>query len=209
MEGYLTVEGVGESLFEDRKSRFYGFVTRIQDEQDVIEFRHGIMRDIPDARHYCSAYRIQRTGVDHYSDAKEPHGTAGMPILNVLQHRELQDVVCVVARIFGGTLLGKGGLVHAYSQAAAEAVDAATIVRCIPCRELSVSVEYAQYDALIARLAQMGIAPKDVSYAQDVTLTAEVASREADAVSDAVRDFCHGRARVNLGPEHMGTVPLT
>ena len=131
-----------------------------------------------------------------------------MPILNVLQHRELQDVACVVARIFGGTLLGKGGLVHAYSQAAAEAVDAATIVRCIPCRELSVSVEYALYDALVARLAQMGVVPKDVAYAQDVTLTADVASSEAEVVAGAVRDFCHGRAQIALGPEHMGTVPL-
>ena len=208
MEGYLTVEGVGKSLFEDRKSRFFGFVTRIQSEEEVVEFRHGIMRDIPEASHYCSAYRIQRTGVDHYSDAKEPHGTAGMPILNVLQHRELQDVVCVVARIFGGTLLGKGGLVRAYSQAAAEAVDAATIVRCIPCRELSISVEYALYDALVARLSQMGIVPKDVAYAQNVTLAAEVASSEAEVAAGAVRDFCHGRAQIALGPEHIGTVPL-
>ena len=208
MEGYLTVEGVGESLFEDRKSRFYGFVTHIDAEQDVVEFRHGIMRDIPDASHYCSAYRIQKTGVDHYSDAKEPHGTAGMPILNVLQHRGLQDVVCVVARIFGGTLLGKGGLVRAYTQAASDACDAATIVRCIPCCDLIVSVDYAQYDALVARLAQMGIAPSSVSYAENVTIVASVAAVEAEFVADQVRDFCHGRARVIIGPEHMGTVPL-
>ena len=208
MEGYLTVEGVGESLFEDRKSRFYGFVTRIQSEEDVVEFRHGIMRDIPDARHYCSAYRIQRTGVDHYSDAKEPHGTAGMPILNVLQHRDLQDVACVVARIFGGTLLGKGGLVHAYSQAAAEAVDAATIVRCIPCRTITVAVDYAQYDALVARLTQMGYAPGDASYAENVTLSVEVPAAEAELLAEQVRDFSHGRAQIALGPEHLGTVPL-
>ena len=208
MEGYLTVEGVGKSLFEDRKSRFFGFVTRIQSEEEVVEFRHGIMRDIPEASHYCSAYRIQRTGVDHYSDAKEPHGTAGMPILNVLQHRELQDVVCVVARIFGGTLLGKGGLVRAYTQAAADAVDASTLVRCVPCRNLVVSVEYAQYDALVARLAQMGVQPSDTAYAESVTITASVTVAEAGLIAEQVRDFCHGRARVELGPEQMGTVPL-
>lgn len=205
----MTVEGVGTSLFEDRKSRFYGFITRIQTEEDVVEFRHGIMRDIPDARHYCSAYRIQRTGVDHYSDAKEPHGTAGMPILNVLQHRDLQDVVCVVARIFGGTLLGKGGLVHAYSQAASEAVDAATIVRCIPCRDLTVSVAYAQFDTLMARLGSMGVKPSDIAYAQDVTVVADVAAAEAEVIAESVRDLCHGRAHVVLGAEHMGTVPLS
>ena len=207
MDGYLTVDGVATSLYEDRKSRFFGFVTRIESEEEVVAFRGGIKEDIPEASHYVSAYRIHRTGIDHYSDAKEPHGTAGMPVLNVLVHHELQDVVCVVARIFGGTLLGKGGLMRAYTQAAADAVAAATIVRCVPCRQLVIGVEYPLYDALSAQLAALGIAPDETSYAEDVTITASVPSAEADALRQRIVDFCHGRARVELGPERMGTIP--
>lgn len=206
MDGYLTVDGISTSLYEDRKSRFFGFVTRIESEEEVVAFRSDIKEDIPEASHYVSAYRIHRTGVDHYSDAKEPHGTAGMPVLNVLVHHGLQDVVCVVARIFGGTLLGKGGLMRAYTQAAADAVAAATIVRCVPCRELRIRVDYQQYDALLAQLSLLGVNPDDTAYAENVTITATVPSSEAEVIGRRIEDFCHGRALVELGAERMGTV---
>ena len=208
MDGFLTVDGVGTSLFEDRKSRFYGFVTRITSAEEVVEFRHGIMRDIPEASHYVSAYRLAATGVEHYSDAKEPHGTAGLPVLNVLRHRDLHDVTCVVARVFGGTLLGKGGLMRAYTQAAADAVDASKLSRCVFCRMLTVRVAYPQYDALVSWLDRIGIAPVDVSYAENVTLTLETTSNEACALADQITDFCHARAQVELAEEHLGTIPI-
>lgn len=208
MDGYLTVDGVSTSLYEDRKSRFFGFVTRIESEEEVVAFRSGIKADIPEASHYVSAYRIHRTGIDHYSDAKEPHGTAGMPVLNVLVHHGLQDVVCVVARIFGGTLLGKGGLMRAYTQAAADAVAAARIVRCVPCHDLVIQVDYPQYDALVSQLALLGLEPGETTYAERVTIVVNVPSSEAEAVRERVTDFSHGRASVELGPERMGTVPL-
>ena len=157
LKAYSTVAPgeVGESLFEDRKSQFYGFAMHVESADEAIEFRHRIIERIPAASHYVSAW-VLADGSEFFSDAKEPHGSAGLPTLNAIKGRGLEDTVCVVARVFGGTLLGKGGLMRAYTKAASDALDAAHIAQRIPCRSLEVIVPYQLYEPLVNRLCVYG-----------------------------------------------------
>lgn len=209
MRPYTTIQPdtVATSEYEDKKSRFFGFVTHVESEEEAIAFRSMIKEKIPEASHYVSAYRINSTGQEHYSDAKEPHGTAGLPVLNVLKGHELEDVVCVVARVFGGTLLGKGGLMRAYTKAAsdavASAVDAGQIVTRVPCRLVTVTLPYSLYDPFKARLKEWETKIGKEEFGQDVTLDLIVESRAVSEYLDRIDDFSGGRANCHTGPEEL------
>ncbi len=114
----------GEDEFLEKKSRFIGRVWPVQTEDEALERIQQMKKQHYDATHNCWAYII-RDGAVRFSDDGEPGGTAGMPMLQVLQREGLFDAVCVVTRYFGGTLLGAGGLVRAYTKGAKIAVDAA------------------------------------------------------------------------------------
>lgn len=124
MDEYLVPTGYGEAEFTEKKSRFIGRVWQVQTEEEALEMIQQMKKKHYDATHNCWAYII-RDGTIRFSDDGEPGGTAGMPMLQVLQREGLYNVVCVVTRYFGGILLGAGGLVRAYTKGAKIAVDAA------------------------------------------------------------------------------------
>lgn len=124
MEEYLIPSQFGEAEFVEKKSRFIGRIWQAETEEDAQEKIRQMKKQHYDATHNCWAYII-RDGAVRFSDDGEPGGTAGMPILQVLQKEELYNAVCVVTRYFGGILLGAGGLVRAYTRGAKIAVDAA------------------------------------------------------------------------------------
>jgi len=106
----------------EKKSRFIGYAARVKSEDDAKSFIDEVAREHPKARHVAFAYVLQNT--TKTNDDGEPRGTAGLPIYNVITWRKIQNIVVVVVRYFGGTLLGKGGLIRAYSKAAGLAIDA-------------------------------------------------------------------------------------
>ena len=124
MEEYLVPTGFGEDEFTEKKSRFIGRVWLVESEEDALEKIQEMKKKHYDATHNCWAYII-KDGAVRFSDDGEPGGTAGMPMLQVLQREGLYNIVCVVTRYFGGVLLGAGGLVRAYTKGAKIAVDAA------------------------------------------------------------------------------------
>ena len=124
MDEYLVPTGFGEDEFTEKKSRFIGRVWQVESEEAALEQIQAMKKQHYDATHNCWAYII-RDGAVRFSDDGEPGGTAGMPMLQVLQREGLFNVVCVVTRYFGGILLGAGGLVRAYTRGAKIAVDAA------------------------------------------------------------------------------------
>ena len=124
MEEYLVPTGFGEDEFVEKKSRFIGRVWPVETEEEALQKIQEMRRQHYDATHKCWAYII-RDGAVRFSDDGEPGGTAGMPMLQVLQREGLYNLVCVVTRYFGGVLLGAGGLVRAYTKGAKIAVDAA------------------------------------------------------------------------------------
>ena len=124
MEEYLVPTGFGEDEFTEKKSRFIGRVWLVESEEEALEKIQEMKKKHYDATHNCWAYII-KDGAVRFSDDGEPGGTAGMPMLQVLQREGLYNIVCVVTRYFGGVLLGAGGLVRAYTKGAKIAVDAA------------------------------------------------------------------------------------
>ena len=124
MDEYLVPTRFGEDEFVEKKSRFIGRIWPVETEEEALTRIQDMKKQHYDATHNCWAYII-RDGAVRFSDDGEPGGTAGMPMLQVLQREGLNNVVCVVTRYFGGILLGAGGLVRAYTKGAKIAVDAA------------------------------------------------------------------------------------
>ena len=124
MEEYLVPTGCAEAEFTEKKSRFIGRIWPVETEEEALSRIQEMKKQHYDATHNCWAYIIHG-GAVRFSDDGEPGGTAGMPMLQVLQREGLNNVVCVVTRYFGGILLGAGGLVRAYTRGAKIAVDAA------------------------------------------------------------------------------------
>ena len=192
MRAYRTIRGTWVAEFEEKKSRFIGHATHVESEEEAISFRHGIRERIPEASHYVSAYTIHDPFLEHYSDAKEPHGTAGPPVLQVIKSLELEDVVCVVARIFGGTLLGRGGLMRAYTKAAQLAFAEAEVVLCAPCRDTMASLEYPLYEQAVNdmfRLTSTAYAPWIILQSNDKRYARIQALR---TINDALEKRLHG-----------------
>ena len=209
LRAYKTIapDGMGESLFEDRKSQFYGFAIHAETADEAIEFRHSVREQIPTASHYVSAW-VLRNGAEFYSDAKEPHGTAGLPVLNVIKGHDLADTAVVVARVFGGTLLGKGGLMRAYTKAATEAVEAASIMQRVPSRLLELTVLYPLYEPLKQRLPDWGAFIEDETFAESVTFSLAVPQPQADELVAQVLDFSNGRATCETLGEELRYLPI-
>lgn len=128
-DSYKTIEAPAEGIFRDRGSKFIGYVYPIQSEEDIKSIVQNLKAEHPKARHHCWAMRLSSDrSVFRINDDGEPSGTAGRPILNTLLSYDLTQILIVVVRYFGGTLLGVPGLINAYKTAAAEAILAANII---------------------------------------------------------------------------------
>lgn len=126
---YYTVSAPAEGLFKDRGSKFFGYIFPVKNEQEIKDHLAALHKEHHSARHHCYAYRL---GPDKQNfranDDGEPSSTAGKPILGQIQAHDLTDVLVVVVRYFGGTLLGVSGLINAYKQGAIEAIQASHIL---------------------------------------------------------------------------------
>ena len=205
---YLTLAGEGTSRYEEKKSVFLGFAGKFEREEDVLSWLASLRSAYPDARHHVYAYRLREDNTTRYSDDREPQGTAGMPTLDVLRGRDLYDCAVCVIRYFGGTLLGTGGLVHAYGTAAADAVKNAGTVRMTERRRFTLSVSYADHPRVSSVLSDGGAVVSDVSYAEGVTIFGTVDAAGADALSRALSDATAGRAVPEWGELVFSPVPV-
>ncbi len=149
---YEMPAGAGESEFTDRKSVFLGHVMPVQSEEEALDFVKQMKKKYADARHNVWAYALH-DGSMRSSDDGEPSGTGGAPVLDAILKKGLTDAVVVVTRYFGGILLGTGGLVHAYSNAAVSALNAAGRVRAVPYTAHEICCEYGQY-GMVCRLCE-------------------------------------------------------
>lgn len=154
MEKYITVKGSGKAEIVEKKSRFIAHVKPIASEEEANKYIEEIKKQYWDARHNCYAYQLgDRNQIQRYSDDGEPGGTAGMPILDILRGKDIKNTIIVVTRYFGGTLLGTGGLVRAYSSASKEGLKAAGLINRIPHMRQHFTVDYTlsgkvQYEVL-------------------------------------------------------------
>ena len=199
MTSYLTAAGSARAEYEDKRSRFIAHVAPVADEGEARAFIDQIRRRFPDATHHVYAYLLRQGHVMRWSDDGEPGGTSGQPTLAVLQGAGLTDVICVTARYFGGPLLGSGGLVRAYSSAARLALAAAGTARMTPWRRGAFECSYARYERLRRVLEDRGARVEETAFGAAVEIVFSAPEGQFDAVTDALREFTAGDARVIPG----------
>ena len=191
MEEYLVPTGYGEDEFVEKKSRFIGRVWPVETEEEALAKIAEMKKQHYDATHNCWAY-VLKSGAMRFSDDGEPGGTAGNPMMQVLQKENIFNVVCVVTRYFGGTLLGAGGLVRAYTKGAKIAIDAAGksmkriwSVLYIPC-------PYTFYERVKLETEAFGGVIRDTQFGAEVELEILVAQPQAQAFLDKILDMTSG-----------------
>ena len=173
MEEYLVPTDFGEDEFIEKKSRFIGRVWPVETEEEALARIQEMKKQHYDATHNCWAYLIHN-GAVRFSDDGEPGGTAGMPILQVLQREGLSNIVCVVTRYFGGILLGAGGLTRAYGKAARDALYAAGVSAMGLWKQVQLECDYGLLERVKLEIAAVDGILDDVVYAAQVTVTASL-----------------------------------
>lgn len=200
MEQYLIPAKEGTSEYIEKKSRFLGLIVPVTSEAEARAQLDAVKKREYDARHNCWAY-ILHTGQKRYSDDGEPQGTAGQPILNVLEREGVQDVLCVVTRYFGGILLGTGGLCRAYTKAAKDALDDAGISELRPWSVLRLDCPYALFERVKLELEKRGGTVISSEYGAQIALTAALPEPEEAVFAKALQELSAG----SLVPEKTGT----
>lgn len=202
MEEYLVPTGFGEEEFIEKRSRFIGRVWPVDTETAALEKIQEMKKQHYDATHNCWAYII-KDGPVRFSDDGEPGGTAGMPILQVLQREGLYNVVCVVTRYFGGILLGAGGLVRAYTRGAKIGVDAAgkSMMRVWTC--LYLPCPYPFYERVKVEVGFFGGVIRKTDFGSEVELELLFPEQEVENFISRLTDLTSGTVEtMELGREY-------
>lgn len=192
--------GTGEIV--EKKSRFIAHVFPVHSEGEAAEHIEEIRKKYWDARHNCHAFVIgEKNEISRCSDDGEPSGTAGRPILEVLTGEGVHDALIVVTRYFGGTLLGTGGLVRAYSQAAKEGLAASQVLTKYSGRKLTIQTDYNGIGKLQHLLAEWEVPVLDTSYTDAVVLIALVSEEKKEAFVSEVTEITSGQAKIKMSDE--------
>lgn len=193
MKEYKTVEFESKDEFVEKKSRFIGYVKPVKTQEEATNFINSIKSRHWDATHNVSAFVLRENNIQRSSDDGEPSGTAGVPTLDVLLKENLVDVCVVVTRYFGGTLLGAGGLIRAYSHSSKIAVEAGHIITMAPCKVLSVSVDYSFYDRLNILLCEFNANIENSEFTDNVTVTFSVRENTVPLLKDKLTQLSNGK----------------
>lgn len=184
---YQTIKRAVTARLEIKKSEFIAYAYPVTSREDAMFHMEQLREQYADARHHCWAYIIgdpNNTTSAGFDDDGEPNGTAGRPILNVLQHKSIGNVIIIVVRYFGGIKLGAGGLTRAYAGSAQAAVDMMTLLEHVPMIHVQILAEFATeaqcryvVDSLNGRI-------DDVAYSKQVLLTATLAEADIDSLKE-------------------------
>ena len=198
----------GEAEITEKKSRFIATVRPVETEPEALTLIEEMRKKYWDARHHCYAYVIGEGGQTvKCSDDGEPSQTAGRPMLDVLLGRELRNICVVVTRYFGGTLLGTGGLVRAYSGAVTAALERSVTVEILSGRKICVDTDYNGFGKIQYLAGQMEIPILDTRYTQRVVVTLLVTEDKAQAFAAQVTEKTGGQAVLEAGePVRCGQI---
>lgn len=193
MQEYKTVEKEASDFFIEKKSKFIGYAKPVKTQEDALEFISEIKSKHWDATHNVYAYVLRENNIQRYSDDGEPSGTAGVPVLDVMLKESLVDVCVVATRYFGGTLLGAGGLVRAYSHTSKIALEAAGIITMAQCSVMSAEVDYSFYDRLNILLSDFSAVILDTSFSDKVCVEFSVKENIVDSLNAKLIDVSNGK----------------
>ncbi len=194
----ITLLKAAEAEIEEKKSIFIGYAAPVSSEEEAKAIVAQKKKEFSDATHNVWAYYLDNGIYVRYSDDGEPQGTAGIPVMNVLKMSGATDMVVVVTRYFGGTLLGAGGLVRAYSAAAKAALDAAGFAYMENYTIFSLTVNYSDYQRLADKLPKMGAIIDDTDFGGDVTLTIAIESTREGEIAPVVSEITNGKGEISI-----------
>ena len=190
---FVPFAAYGEDKFEEKRSKFTGRLWRVETAEEAISRIKEMRETYWDATHNCYAYILREGNVMRYSDDGEPQGTAGMPILDVLRHEQLENCLCVVTRYFGGVLLGTGGLVRAYTKGAQIAVAAAGVQRMSLFSVALIACPYNLYEMVLHLLPDYYCAVEQTDFGADVTLTITLPAGGEEQLNVALAEATAGQ----------------
>lgn len=202
---YKTISNACNSELIIKKSRFICILSPLNELQEVEVRLHEAKQRYPGANHYCFAHRIRHDSktLERCSDDGEPSGTAGWPMLNVLKQKELENVIAVVIRYFGGTLLGTGGLVRAYTQSVQSAMDTSHIITMEYSQKISVTLDY-NYCGSFEKQFFSFIKVSDITYTDHVRVELWISADKTADFMSRVNNLTLGTAKIeNLGKDYV------
>lgn len=205
--GYVTIRAEAQDEFIERRSRFIGHILPVTQEAQATAFIERMRQQYWDASHNVYAYILREGNLRRYSDDGEPQGTAGLPVLDVLQKEGLTDVCVIVTRYFGGILLGGGGLVRAYTHGAKIAVDAAERVQMCACKTLRLQCDYGLYDKLTYLLPQFGVLTLSSDFGADIVLTLRIREEQQAPFEKRLQEMSAGALHPELLEEGFAEMP--
>lgn len=201
-QSYNVIYEGGSGEIVEKKSRFIAHVFPVHSEEEASEYIEQIRKKYWDARHNCHAFVIgPNNETSRCSDDGEPSGTAGRPILEVLQGRGIHDALVIVTRYFGGTLLGTGGLVRAYSQAAQAGLQASSIMTKQQGRKISIKTDYNGIGKLQYIVGNRQISVADTRYGEAVEMDILVPEEEVASLTKEITEATAGKAEMDISDE--------
>lgn len=195
-EGYKTILTAKEVLIVVKKSKFIGNIEYVKNKEEAVEFSTKIKEKYKDATHNVVAYIIKNGGIMYCTDDKEPHGTAGKPILEVLKKNNIFDVCVVVTRYFGGVLLGTGGLCFSYSSCCKEVLKQATFARCCLCEILRLEFSYKNLNKIENIILAYNITKLEKKYNEYVYFLVVVEEKECLKFKNALMEATNGEIKI-------------
>jgi len=194
---YYTVTGYGTTDVYIKKSQFIAYVERVETEDEAIAFIEKIKKKHHDATHNCSAYTVgPKHQIQKANDDGEPSGTAGIPILEVLLKRNLEDTVVVITRYFGGIKLGSGGLIRAYGQSTTRGIDATGVVYREKNDIIGVTIDYTWLGKIENEVRQSTYTIKEIDYTNDVTMYIYVPLEKKESFTEWMTEMTNGQATI-------------
>ena len=198
MDKYTSIERYAEFEYEDRKSVFIGEAAPVATENEALAFIASVKKKYPDARHHVYAYVLRENSLMRFSDDREPQGTAGMPVLDAIRKNGCTDTVIVVTRYFGGTLLGTGGLVRAYSSAANGALKSGNIITYDVYASLKIAVSYSDYQKLQPLFSDSGFSVDRIVYSDQVIILGRIIETAVDSFENKITEATSGRHKTEI-----------
>lgn len=197
MDKYTTVFEESTAEYEEKRSRFIATLRHCENEQEAKAFIEEMRSKYWDARHNCFAFVTEKGRLCRFSDDGEPQGTAGKPILEVLTGSGIVDIAVVVTRYFGGTLLGTGGLVRAYTKSCQDAIENAKKVEMIPCTVYGVECEYSDHQKLVYLIENTLGEITNTDFTDKVTVEVAYKDENASKFLEALRETFSARLVAN------------
>lgn len=198
---YKTVEKEACDEFIEQRSKFIGYVKPIKTEQEALNFIAEKRQKHWDASHNVYAYILRGGQQQRYSDDGEPHGTAGVPTLDVIAKSGLTDVIIVVTRYFGGILLGAGGLVRAYTKSAKLAVTAGNIITMENCVVARLTCDYNQYGKISGMIPSLNGFIDNTEFTDSVNIEYHISPHNYDTLQKQIADFTCGNVQSQIFDE--------